>query len=72
MRSVYISYTENDQQSNASNKIIGNPKGSSKKGERNVGRKRTLAKISNIVRSRKVRFSSRNGGDVTQYQAKFY
>ena len=69
--SVYISDTENDQQSSAGNKIIGNPKGSRKKGERNVRRKNTSEKISNIVRSRKVRFSSRNG-DVSQPQVKFY
>jgi len=69
--SVYISYTENDQQSSAGNKIIGNPKGSRKKGERNVRRKNTSGKISNIVKSRKARFSSRNG-DVSQPQVKFY
>ena len=32
--SIYVSDTENDQQSSASNKIIGNPKDSRKKGER--------------------------------------
>ena len=61
MGSVYVSDTENDQQCGAGNKIIGNPKGLRKKGERNVRRKSTLEKISNIVRSRKARFSSRNG-----------
>ena len=32
--SVYVSDTESDQQSSGGNKIIGNPKGSRKKGER--------------------------------------
>jgi len=71
MGSVYVSDTENDQQSSGGNKIIGNPKGSRKKGERNVRRKSTLEKISNIVRSRKARFCSRDGGVVSQDQAKF-
>ena len=69
---VYVSKTENDQQSSGGNKIIGNPKGSRKKGERNVRRKSTMEKISNIVRSRKARFRSRNGGVVPQDQVKFY
>ena len=34
--SVYAFDTENDQQSTTGNKIIGNPKGLRKKGERNV------------------------------------
>ena len=72
MGSVYISDTENDQQSNAGNKIIGNPKGSRKKGERNVRRKSTMEKISNIIRSRKTGFCSRDGGVVYQDQLKFY
>ena len=46
--SIYISYTENDQQSSTGNKIIGNPKGSRKKGEKNVRRKSTLDETSNI------------------------
>ena len=36
--SVYVSDTENDQQSNAGNKIVGSLKGSRKKCERNVKR----------------------------------
>ena len=64
--SIYISDTESNQQSSSGNKIIGNPKGSRKKGSRNVRRKSISEKISNIVRSRKVRFSSRNGGVVSQ------
>ena len=70
--SVYVSETENDQQCSAGNKIIGNPKGSKKKGERNVRRKSTMEKIANIVRSKKARFCSRDGGVVSQDQVKFY
>lgn len=66
--SVFVSETENDQQSSGGSKIIGNPKGSRKKGERNVRRKSTMEKISNIVRSRKSRFSSRNQVDVCPQQ----
>ena len=69
--SVYVSDTENDQQSSG-NKIVGNSKGSRKKSERNIRRKSMLEKISNIVRSRKARFSSRNGGYMSQHQVKFY
>ena len=70
--SFYVSGIENDQQSSAGNKIISNPKGSRKKGERNIRRKSTLENISNTVRSRKAMFSSRNGGDVSQPHIKFY
>jgi len=64
--SVYVSDTENDQRSSGGNKIIGNPKGSRKKGERNVRRKSTMEKISNNVRSRKARFCLRDGRVVSQ------
>ena len=70
--SVYVFETENDQQSSGGNKIIGNRNGSRKKAERNVRRKSTMQKISNIVRSRKARFCSRDGGVVSQEQVKFY
>ena len=70
--SAYVYDTENDQQSSASNQIIGNLKGFRKKGQRNVRRKSTSEKISNIVRSRKAMFSLRNGGDISQPQVKFY
>jgi len=39
---------------------------------RNVRRKSILEKLSNIARSRKTRFFSRNGGDVSQPHVKFY
>ena len=64
--SVYVSETENDQQSSGGNKIIDNSKGSRKKGNRNVRRKSTTEKISNIIRSRKARFCSRDGRVVSQ------
>ena len=70
--SVYVSETENDQQPSGGNKITGNPKSLRKKGERNVRKKSTMEKISNIVRSRKARFCSRDGGVVSQDQVKFY
>ena len=70
--SVYVSSTKNDQQSSATNKIIGNPESSRKKGENNVMKKITLEKISNTVRSTKAGFSSRNGGDVSQPHIEFY
>ena len=68
--SVYVCDTKNDQQSSVSNQIIGNPQGSRKKGKRNVWRKSMLEKISSIVRSRKARFSLRNGGDILRPQVK--
>jgi len=40
--------------------------------QRNVRRKSTSEKMLNIVRSRKSRIYSRNGGDVSQPQVKFF
>ena len=62
MSSVYVSKAENDRGSaSTSNQIIHNPNGSRKKGERNIRRKSTSEKMSNIIRSRKAIFCSKSG-----------
>jgi len=63
--SVYVCEAETDQQAS-----IGNH--SRKKGQSNVRRKSMLKKISNIIKSRNVRFCSRNGGDVSDPHVKFF
>ena len=69
---VYVCDTKNEQQSSTGNQIIGNPEGSRKKGQRNIRRKSYDRKDVKHCKIKEIRFSSRNGVDISQPRVKFY